>query len=125
MPLKLLLIAAAGGLGALGRFGLTRGVHRLLGVTYPYGTFVVNVLGCGLFGLVFALTDRTFEMREDLQPIVLTGFMGAFTTFSTYAFETQQLVRDGTPGLAVANFLGQNALGMLALLGGMWLGTRA
>ncbi len=119
---KLVLIAAGGALGALARYGLAGFVHRFVPADFPYGTAAVNVLGCFLFGLVFALADERMYIRPDLRVFLLVGFMGAFTTFSTYIFESAQLVRDFQWLLAGVNLSVQIVLGFGALFLGMAAG---
>lgn len=120
MTQKLLFLGLAGGLGALSRYGLAMAVQRLAGMDFPLGTFVVNMLGCLAFGLVFGLFDRAL-LPPDLRPVVLTGFMGAFTTFSTYAFESYTLMRYGQYLSALLNIGGQTVLGLAAVFLGMAL----
>lgn len=118
---NLLWIAAAGGVGALARYGLGGLVHRLWGPSFPWGTFTVNILGCFMFGLVWALAETRFAISGQMRLIVLTGFMGSFTTFSTFVFESGMLLRDGQYLLAAANMIGQNLVGLLALFLGLAL----
>lgn len=85
---------------------------------FPWGTLVVNGLGCFLFGIVWALAEERLVISGETRLILLTGFMGAFTTFSTFAFETGAFVRDSEWLLAVTNLIGQNVLGLaLVFLG--------
>lgn len=93
----------------------------MLPASFPYGTFVVNVTGCFLFGLAWALFENRFVLAGTARIMVLTGFMGAFTTFSTFAFETSMLLRDGQWVLAFLNLAGQNLLGLSAMFGGLAL----
>jgi CrcB protein len=88
----------------------------------PPGTTLVNVLGCALFGLAFALSEGRFRDLASFRLILLGGFMGAFTTFSTYAYETVRLLEQGRIAVALANVLVQNGLGMGALVLGLSLG---
>jgi CrcB protein len=118
---KLLLLLLAGGLGSLSRYGLAGLVQRLAGSSFPYGTFVVNALGCLLFGLVWGIFDRSLDLAPGARVIVLTGFMGAFTTFSTFAFESATLVQHGQWLSAAANVLGQNVLGITCVFAGLAL----
>lgn len=118
---NLLWIAAAGGAGALARYGLGGLVHRLLGPSFPWGTFMVNILGCFLFGLIWALAETRLAISGQVRLIVLTGFMGSFTTFSTFVFETGMLLKDGQYLFALANMLGQNLVGLVALFLGLAL----
>lgn len=114
------LIALGGALGAVSRYGLTLVVKRFAPGPFPWGTFFTNVIGCLLFGLVWTLLSRKVESPL-YGAALLTGFMGAFTTFSTYMFETAALLEQERYLLAAGNFLGQNALGLGALIAGMAL----
>ncbi|HEX9620201.1 MAG TPA: fluoride efflux transporter CrcB [Polyangiaceae bacterium] len=120
MLTKLLLLALAGGLGTLARFGLSLAVSERFGSRLPWGTLAVNTLGCLLFGCIWALGENGRWITPEQRALVLTGFMGAFTTFSTYGFETMRLLELSAPGGAVAYVVSQNALG----LAGVWLGMR-
>ena len=115
MMKQLLWLAAAGAVGTLSRYGVSTLVHWLAGNKLPWGTLVVNVLGCFLFGLVWTLAEERLHLRGEFRFILLVGFMGAFTTFSTFAFETSGLLRDSEWALAAANLLGQNALGVACI----------
>ena len=119
---KLLLLAAAGAIGTIARFLLAEVVNHYAGKTFPWGTLVVNVLGCFLFGLVASLADERQLISDQTRLIVLTGFMGAFTTFSTFAFETTQLARGQHWLLAGGNLLAENLLGIAGILLGMAVG---
>ncbi len=119
---KLAWIALAGAAGTLCRFGLAGLVQRGLGAGFPWGTAVVNILGCFLFGLVWVLAENRLVISGETRLIVLVGFMGAFTTFSTFAFETGQLLRDSEYLLAAGNVLLQNGVGISAMLAGLLVG---
>lgn len=122
MIFKLLIVAFAGGLGAASRYVVGLSCQRLLGPDFPWATFIVNVVGCLLFGFVVSQLARREVLRPEVQLLLLTGFMGAFTTFSTYMFETLQLVEASRWAAAMANFTGQNVLGGCAMLLGLQLG---
>lgn len=117
---KLVFLAIAGGAGALSRYGLAGFVQRLAGGAFPLGTFIVNILGCFLFGLVWGVLE--YRLGPQFRVVVLTGFMGAFTTFSTYAFESVALMQHGQWWLAVLNLAGQNLIGLVLLFSGLALG---
>ena len=119
---KILFMALAGAVGTLSRAGLTSVVQRALGPTFPWGTLVVNVTGCLLFGMAYVLIGERAKSVDAVRLIVLTGFMGAFTTFSTYAFDVGTLALRGRTIAALANFAAQNAIGIGALVGGLALG---
>ena len=124
---KIALLALGGALGAVCRAGLSivvqgRLAQRLPGwPAFPWGTASVNLAGCFGFGLAWALLETRWQHAEALRLLVLTGFMGAFTTFSTFAFDTAEL---GTSRLALAlgNLLLQNVAGLLLVVAGLALG---
>ncbi len=119
---KLIILALAGAAGTLCRYWLAGAVQKLCGSDLPVGTFAVNMAGCLLFGLVWGLLENRAGLSGEWRLAALTGFMGAFTTFSTYMFETAALLRLGQTLAAVANVAGQSALGLCCVLAGMALG---
>jgi CrcB protein len=121
---KILWIALAGAAGTLARFGLQAAVQRIGGFTFPWGTLAVNALGCLLFGIVWQLGEERLRISGEMRFIVLVGFMGAFTTFSTFAFETANLLRGAEWWLAAANFALQNTLGIALLFLGIAIGRQ-
>ena len=122
MMQKLLLIGLAGGLGTLARYGLGGLVQRWTGSTFPWGTAAVNILGCLAFGLIWGMASERLGLSGQARSVVLIGFLGAFTTFSTFASETGQLLADAEWALAAGNMLLQNALGVGMFLAGLALG---
>jgi CrcB protein len=85
-------IAIGGAFGAVSRHLLAGRVTQLLGLGFPYGTLVVNLLGCFLLGLLVELFALKLSVPRPVQAMLTTGFMGAFTTFSTFSLETVLLV---------------------------------
>lgn len=122
---KLAWLAAAGALGTLARYGVGGVVQRAVGGTFPWGTLVVNAVGCLLFGLVWSLAEERLVISGEIRAILLVGFMGAFTTFSTFAFETSAMLRDAEWSFALANLLSQNVLGIACFFAGLALGRVA
>jgi CrcB protein len=116
--MKLVWLAAAGALGTLARYGLTGLVHRVDGVSFPWGTLTVNVLGCFLAGLLWTLFEGHWPVSAETRVVVMVGFMGAFTTFSAYAVETGELLRSAEWTYAAANVIFNNVIGLGALLAG-------
>ncbi len=112
---KIFLIAAAGALGTLARYGLSGLIQRIAGPHFPWGTLAVNVTGCFLFGLIWSLAEGRLGLNGETRAIVLVGFMGAFTTFSTFIFETGGFARQAQWGLTLANLAAQNLVGFIAL----------
>ncbi|MBX7165109.1 MAG: CrcB family protein [Pirellulales bacterium] len=127
---RIVCVAAAGAVGALARWGVSRGSHLLLGSAWPYGTLAVNVVGCFFFGLVWSWL-RSQPPNDLLRLTLLTGFAGAFTTFSTFAFDTYELAagRGELQGLSLLqpalNIAAHLVLGMLAIIAGLSLGRVA
>jgi CrcB protein len=123
MPWKnLLLLTLAGGAGTLARYGLTAWARRLAGEAFPWGTLAVNGLGCLLFGLAVGAFESRLHLSPQVRLVLLTGFMGAFTTFSTFAFETTHLARASGMAAAAANVAAHNALGVTMAVVGFVLG---
>ena len=117
----LLVLACAGALGTLSRYGLSGLAHRLFGTGFPWGTAAVNLTGCFLFGVIWTLIDSRALLPASLRPYLLTGFMGALTTFSTWIFESTQLLNNGRIALLAANLLVQMTLGLLLFYSGVLL----
>lgn len=122
---RLLLLALAGALGTLARYGLAGLVQRAFDGGLPLGTLAVNVVGCFLFGVVWTLAEERLVISGEMRFIVLVGFMGAFTTFSSFAFETSALLRDAEWSFAAVNVLAQNVLGITSFFIGAALGRLA
>lgn len=115
------LVMAGGSLGALTRYGTGLLAVKYFGIRFPYGTLIVNLTGCFLIGICFALVDKTDWLSPSTRLFLMTGFLGALTTFSTYAIETIVSMQSGTISVAVFNFLLNNMLGLTLALAGMGL----
>lgn len=118
----MLILGAAGAIGTLTRYGLGLFVERHATGVFPWPTFIVNMAGCFLFGLFYAMAEERLSWQGDVRIFVLTGFMGSFTTFFAFAFQTNTLIRDAQWILAAANFIGHNVLGVGFLVLGLVLG---
>jgi CrcB protein len=116
--LNIFLIAIGGALGSVARYLLSTFVLRATGTLFPLGTFVVNVIGCLVFGAIAGAVSQRVQLAPALRLFLLTGILGGFTTFSSYAFESFTLVRDGQFLWASLNIAGQ----VIAGLAGMWAG---
>ena len=115
---RLLLIGLAGLLGTLGRYALSGIIARRFGETFPTGTLVVNVVGCFLAGFLFCLMQDRFLVNDVVRTAIMIGFLGGFTTFSSFGLQTFTLMRDGEMGLAAINVLVSNAAGLLTVWAG-------
>jgi CrcB protein len=122
MAWKILLLSLAGALGTLARYWLSGAVQKAFGFDFPWGTWAVNVFGCLLFGIVWVFSEERFLLSGQSRLIILVGFMGAFTTFSTYIFESSQLALDGQWLSVAVNLLGQNVAGFAGLFLGILIG---
>lgn len=118
--LKLLLIFAGGGVGTLLRWAVAGWVQRAAGTGFPAGTMVVNVAGCLAIGLLGAYFAGPQLVRPEVRDAILIGLLGAFTTFSTFGWETLELLRDNRWLAAAANIAMSNGVGLL----GVWAGYR-
>lgn len=114
----MLLIGIAGAAGAVSRYGVGLWAHRQWGDHFAFGTLLVNILGCLLLGLVLELESQTELVTQPARLFLAVGFLGAFTTFSTFGFETLKFLQNGTPHLAALNVGANLVLGMVAV----WLG---
>ncbi|MBX2860278.1 MAG: fluoride efflux transporter CrcB [Vampirovibrio sp.] len=94
---KLLFLAFGGALGTLSRYTLTTWLQGMLGVGFPYGTLACNMAGCFLIGFIISLLERGLALPQYLTLAVVTGFLGALTTFSTFELESVNLLKGGFP----------------------------
>jgi len=118
------VIALGGGLGALARYGLAVALPTPPG-HFPWATFVTNVAGCFLIGVLMVLVTEVWAAHRLVRPFLGVGFLGGFTTFSTYAVEIHGLLRPGTVGVAFAYLAGTLVCAMLAVLAGVLATRRA
>jgi len=112
-------IAVAGALGALARYGLDEAIGRRTGA-FPWGIFVVNVTGAFLIGFMVEALEPRFE-DSWVRAAVVTGFLGAYTTFSTFSIDTYRLASERELALAAVNVAGSCAAGLFALYVGIVL----
>ena len=122
-----LLVGVAGAAGALARHGIGQGIAKMVPEQhFPWATFVVNMTGCVFFGLCYVWIDfnetMSAEQQLRLRLVLLTGFAGAFTTYSTYAFQTAMLIDEDKWGHAIANIGAQTVVGLLAIYVGTAIG---
>jgi fluoride exporter len=117
--MRVVWIGIAGAAGAISRYLLQGWINRWSDGAFPMGTFLVNISGCFLVGLLFtALTER-FAVHPDVRTAATVGLLAAYTTYSTFALETFNLSEDGAIGLAILNVVASVAVGMVAV----WLGV--
>jgi len=119
---ELAWIALAGALGALSRYGLGSLVHRFTGPSFPFGTLAVNVLGCFALGAVMHIGLGTTLLSRTARITISIGFIGAFTTFSTFGYETVRLLEEGLWTAAIMNITLSLVLGLGAVVAGFGVG---
>ena len=117
-------VGFGGALGAMGRYGLALVAERVMGTAFVWGTLSANLLGCLLVGFALALADARIVLGASERLFFITGFLGALTTFSTYALENVLYAKTGAWGAAFLNVLVNHLLGIALVLVGLWLGGR-
>lgn len=121
MMMKLLCVAGGGAAGAMVRYGLSSLVTSRLGPSFPWGTLTVNLLGCLLIGLLSVLIGA-WPGQSQLKLLVLTGFLGAMTTFSTFCLESWQHVEQGRLLVPAVNIIGSCIAGLTLVAIGLRVG---
>ena len=117
----LLLIGAGGAIGSICRYLMTICVSKHMTIAFPMGTFLVNISGCFVIGLLFGLATRYAWLDADWRLFLITGICGGYTTFSSFSYESIQLIRQGDYAYFFTYVLGSVILGLLATVGGLAL----
>jgi fluoride exporter len=117
--LPLLAVSLGGILGANARYLVTLYVTERLGTAFPYGTLIINVTGSLVIGFFLTLATERLSLDPLWRLFFATGFLGAYTTFSSYTFEAAQLIRDGSYGLALVYLFGSVLAGMVGVFLGI------
>ncbi len=121
--MKILLVMLGGSLGALSRYGTSLLAIKLFGIKFPYGTLIVNLVGCFLIGLAFAWGERGLGiMSPSIRLFFITGYLGALTTFSSFGLETVTSCLGRQYFVAIANILANNIVGIGLVFLGMVVG---
>ncbi len=113
---NILLFSLAASLGGMARYGLNNLLNKLIPSTFPWGIFVVNILGCFGFGLIWAMSEYLLIIDAQTKQLLLIGFMGAFTTFSSFIFDIEKQRQSGLNLAMLGNILGQILLGFGAFV---------
>ena len=117
--MKYLLILLGGGVGSLARYAAGTAIASRFGARFPAGTMAVNVTGCFLIGLTMTLLTERLEPHPYWRLVLVVGFLGGYTTFSSFEWETYSAVRAGGFWIGLANIVGSVVLGY----GAVWLGS--
>ncbi len=120
--MKLAYITIFGIGGVISRYLLGIAVARYWAAPFPLGTFLINIVGCFLIGLVYVLGSERGLLSPDLRVGVIVGFLGGFTTFSAYALELTHLIEESRYGVAATYFCLSPALALIAALMGLYVG---
>lgn len=120
--MQILLIGLGGFVGAIARYLIDGWVTRLSGGGFPWGTLAINASGSFAIGVLFAASVERATLPAELRGPVMIGFIGAYTTFSTFMLESWRLLEDGSFGLAALNLGGSVVLGLAAVAVGLAVG---
>jgi CrcB protein len=120
--IKLLNLAIGGMTGTIARYVFSGAMYRLCGTNFPYGTFAVNITGCLLLGIFIGVSDRKWLLDPNARILLMVGFCGAFTTFSTRIVETANMLKDGEIVKAFSNIFLSVVIGIIILGFGMFIG---
>jgi fluoride exporter len=118
---KYLLIALGGGLGSIARYWVGSAIGSRMGIRFPYGTLVVNLTACVIIGFALTWFGHRAEINPEWRYLFAVGFIGAYSTFSTYEWETLSTLRSGAFALASIYAVGSLVLGLAAV----WCGAAA
>jgi CrcB protein len=118
---KYLLIAAGGALGSIARYWVGSSIAGRMGIKFPYGTLVVNLTACLIIGFTLTYMGKRADLNPAWRFLVPVGFIGAYSTFSTYEWETLSTLRSGAFALAALYAVGSLILGLVAVWGGSLL----
>jgi len=119
---KFIYLAIGGLTGTFARYFLAGAVYGLLGARFPYGTLIVNIFGCFLIGMLTTISENKFLLNPNLRVLLMIGFCGAFTTFSTFMLETFNLIKDGETIRAFVNVFLSIVVGFIVFKIGVLLG---
>ena len=119
---KYLWIAAGGALGSIARYWIGSAVGSRMGIRFPYGTMIVNISACVIIGFTLAYFGRRVDLSPAWRYFIPIGFIGAYSTFSTYEWETFSTMRSGAFLLAALYAVGSLVLGLAAVWAGSMIG---
>ncbi len=116
---NILLVGLGGGVGSIARYLCQKWFNEAYPHPFPWGTFVVNIIGCFLIGIIYAASEKTTALSPQTRLFLATGFCGGFTTFSTFAFENMNLLRGGDITYFLLYTIGSIVLGIIGVFAGV------
>ncbi|WP_192483727.1 MULTISPECIES: fluoride efflux transporter CrcB [Cysteiniphilum] len=123
--LTLLLVGLGGGLGSISRFGLSEFIYKVFGKSFPHGILIVNILGCLIIGALAAFFQKERLLEHFLTPhfraLLITGFLGGFTTFSSFSLDALTLLQKGEWSKAIIYIMLSVLISMIAVFVGFYL----
>lgn len=119
---KVLWISIGAVMGANLRYWVSDWAAQRFGSSFPYGTLLINLTGSFLLGLIISMALENLMLDPRLRLLLIIGFLGSYTTFSTFAYESVTLISQGQWGLGLFNLLGSSVLGAVFAILGIWLG---
>lgn len=123
--LTLLLVGLGGGLGSISRFGLSEFIYKIFGKSFPHGILIVNILGCLIIGALAAFFQKERLLEHFLTPhfraLLITGFLGGFTTFSSFSLDALTLLQKGEWSKAIIYIMLSVFISMIAVFVGFYL----
>jgi CrcB protein len=122
--IQYLAVGVAGFFGAIARLLVARICGRAFATQFPVGTMVINLSGAMFLGWFLTIVGSRMMVSDTVRLAIATGFVGAYTTFSTYMYESNQLLEIGASIMALLNIVGSVVLGLIAVRIGIWLGGR-
>jgi CrcB protein len=115
----ILIIWLGGGIGSVLRYLVQLGINKLVTVTFPTGTFLVNITGCFVIGLLYGLSGRYAALTSEWRLFLITGLCGGYTTFSSFSYESISLFRQGNYTYFILYTVLSVVIGLFSTIGGM------
>lgn len=119
---KYLFIAAGGALGSMMRYWAGATIAGRMGIKFPYGTLIINLSACLILGFILTYLGNRADLSPAWRYLIAVGFIGSYSTFSTYEWETLSILHSGAFALGALYTVGSLVLGFIAVWGGSWLG---